>query len=609
MLAELALACLALCTPVEEKELTLPDTAVTVRAATVWPAQVHKGWIPCLITVVNAGERACKVDVHATAWGVEREVDASISVPAGAEGSIEMLLPAFPNTQNQFSLRLRHEGRSHWLAGNFGGSELGQVDARSILYFSEGEPEAGVTERWSGELSTAEVNGAGRAIRHTGSLTGYVSFGTPPPTPPTGTPNNVQVHHVRFDRLPQHAESFTSGDVVVLDTSNGLPSERSLAPLYQWLRLGGTVALLGPRATELARASSELAPWLEPRFALASESVALARRAGLGTLLVDDAPPLSTPEQRNALQHAALDGNGMVHDDGGSRMRTSLPVVPDLFALPYKLFALLLVLFAIVIGPVNFVLVKRSKRPVLLLVTIPVIALGAALALFGFGIVSQGLGVKVASHTFALLDQREHRSMASEMRMLFAGLAPARGLEPGPGAALMQVARYTSGGGWTEPAYDGQRYLVAHDPGLVLAGGYLPARAAFLHQIVTERAERGRLELAHAGGELAATNALGTTVERLLVRDEAGRYWTSAAPLGESARTTLAPLDDAQAEELANELGLATLLPKIGALPAACYLARLERGVFGDDCGVAGTESVSFHHVLGVLAADGEEWR
>jgi hypothetical protein len=609
MLAELALACLALCTPLEEKELQLTDTAITVRAATVWPAQVHKGWIPCQVTVANGGERACTVDVRATAWGVEREVEASISVPAGAEGSIEMLLPAFANTQNQYTLRLLHEGRSHWLAGNFGGSELGMVDARSILYFSEGEPEAGLTERWSGELSTAEVSGAGPVIRHSGGLTGYVTFTPPRPATTTGTPNNVQVHHVRFDRLPQHAESFTSVDVVVLDASTGLPGERALAPLFQWLRLGGTVALLGPRAAELARASSELAPWLEPRFALEHESVALAQRAGLGTLLIDDAPPFSTPEQRNAVQHAALDGNGMVHDDGGSRMRTNLPVVPDLFALPYKLFALLLVLFAIVIGPVNFVVVKRTKRPVMLLVTIPVIALGAAVALFGFGIVSQGLGVKVASHTFALLDQREHRSMASEMRMLFAGLAPARGLEPGPGAALMQVARYSSSGAWIQPAYDGQRYLVAHDPGLVLAGGYLPARSAFLHQIVTERAERGRLELARSGGELAATNALGTAVERLLVRDETGRYWTSSEPLRESARTTLAPLAEAEAVDLARELGLASLMPEVAALPAACYLARLERGVFGDDCGVAGEESVSFHHVLGVLATDGEEWR
>jgi hypothetical protein len=143
----------------------------------------------------------------------------------------------------------------------------------------------------------------------------------------------------------------------------------------------------------------------------------------------------------------------------------------------------------------------------------------------------------------------------------------------------------------------------------VLSGGWLPSRLPFTHQTLTERAERGRLELARDGGALAATNALGTRIQDLLVRDPDGAYWTLAAPLEPAARARLEPLaaEDADARGVALQLG--KLAPGLTALPVACYVASLERSPFTDDCGVRGEEVVSNHCVLGVLAADAKEWR
>lgn len=626
MLAELALACAAFAglaaapapvstiataataVVVEEKEVPLDTSGVTVRVATHWPASVHKGWIPCFVLVRNESDRRHTVDFRASAWAVDREVHARFDVPAGEASSAELLLPAFANVQNQFNVRVLLDGQSFWVPGNFGGSELGLVNAHSVLYLSADEPEAGAVERWTSELSTAVV--VGNNTQHVSGL-GYVSV---VPTPAAAkslpsTPDNLKVHHVRFEHLPTRSEAYSSVDAVVIDARSGLPEPRKLAALASWMRLGGTVAVFGPKASELARTNAEFAPWLEPRFALAAAGRTRGYRAGLGALLVDDEAVFSTEAQRDALRWAADSEHGVVHDTGGSRHSTERPILPDLFALPYRAFALLLVLFAVVIGPVNFIVVKRFKRPVVLLVTIPVIALGAALALFGFGVLAQGLGVKLASHTWTVLDQREHRSASSELRMIFAGLAPARGLEPGAGASAYGVARYSQNGMWSEPAYDGQTYRVEFDPGPVLSGGYLPARTPFLHQTLTERAARGRLEFAREGGALLATNALGVTVEELLVRDAAGGYWTLGEPLRENTRAPLEPLAEGDGAQRANDLGLAGLAPDLADFPPATYVARLERSPFDDGCGIAGTETVSLHRLFGVLALDLEAWR
>ena len=44
-------------------------------------------------------------------------------------------------------------------------------------------------------------------------------------------------------------------------------------------------------------------------------------------------------------------------------------------------------------------------------------------------------------------------------------------------------------------------------------------------------------------------------------------------------------------------------------LPAACYLARLERSPFRDSCGIEMTELVSDHRVLGIWDLQAEAWK
>jgi hypothetical protein len=205
-----------------------------------------------------------------------------------------------------------------------------------------------------------------------------------------------------------------------------------------------------------------------------------------------------------------------------------------------------------------------------------------------------------------VLDQRAHRSACVEARQLFAGLAPAAGLALGPGTIVHAV-----------PADDARawgrlRFEVELAGEFLVSGDFLPSRRRTNQVLAVERAERARLDVRRAGESLRVDNNLGITVEALLVRDPEGRlHWSSGALApGASAELRIA----GEQEGSASDALLATTLPLTAArpsesVPPGCYLARLARSPFRDDCGIETNELASAHVVLGVLSLADEDWK
>jgi hypothetical protein len=263
----------------------------------------------------------------------------------------------------------------------------------------------------------------------------------------------------------------------------------------------------------------------------------------------------------------------------------------------------MLVLFALLIGPVNFILVKKLGRPSLLLVSVPAIALITSLGLVAYGVLSQGLDVKVVTRSFTLLDQRLHRASTVELRNLFAGGSPGPGMRPAEGSTC-----------FVNGMHDWRDELLAIDQsdGTLLGADYLPVRRPVSHALLSDGAARGRLEVAVDGGELTITNGLGARVETLLLRAADGGYLRLLQPLEDGARARLAPFSpptDAEFFSAVKAIRAALLGEAEDALPPGTYLARLEASPFTDDCGLELVTRSGEHHVLGVLEREVEAWR
>src|SRR6185503_19938000 len=141
-----------------------------------------------------------------------------------------------------------------------------------------------------------------------------------------------------------------------------------------------------------------------------------------------------------------------------------------------------------------------------------------------------------------------------------------------------------------------------------------PSRKSTDQVLVVERAERARLDVRRSAEGLHADNNLGVSVSALLVRDPEGNFYLLEGPLAPGASAELrspdatalsAALNDSRGDTLA----LTPLaLSSTEAVPPGCYLARLERSPFRDDCGIETNELASSHVVLGVLPLEPEAW-
>ena len=579
---------------------------VRVRAWNPWPAGLHKGYQPIFVELINESDRERRVDLQLRDSQPERWVRRGLRLGPRIRARVELIEPVHALGGSSSFLRVTLDGGERTHVSGLGSGDWPDPRSHPIVVLCPSRPEPGSAERWTAELST-QVLGTSRGVLTSHGRTRPAAKTTPAEETAEEPNDDIPLAAVLFDEMPRRSEPWSSLDLVVIDTRSGLPEPERMAPLLEWVRTGGALALFGPRAAELAQAQPELAPWLEERFRGKARFGAAAPYAcGLGTLFVSGSDGLfATPEQVATVRYAVKAARGFVPDPAGYELGELKLSIPGLAAIPYRAFTLLLIAFAILIGPVNFILVKKSGRPVLLLLTIPALALVTSLLLFGYAVFWQGLDVKTASHSYTVLDQRARRSATAEARMIYAGMAPGEGLRPAAGTVCHAAIPKPEG-------FRRQPEFVLHvelGEETLLSADYLPSRKAVNQVLLSDRAARARLEVEAAGEKLAVTNGLGARIDELLLRDREGGCHRLAAPLEPGARAELEPVPATQAIAQAR---LMWALNPVGGqfelLPAS-YVAHLAQAAFTDDCGIDTNELAGRHRVLGVLDLAEEAWR
>ncbi|HEY4232328.1 MAG TPA: hypothetical protein VGM76_02795, partial [Lacipirellulaceae bacterium] len=118
----------------------------------------------------------------------------------------------------------------------------------------------------------------------------------------------------------------------------------------------------------------------------------------------DESPPMPTPlSAALATTRNWESRHGMAPDAANTDFANLL--VPGVGLAPVTEFRILITLFALAIGPVNYWLLKRWNRPHLLVLTVPIMAVLVTLALFAHAILSDGFGTTVRVRSFTSLDQ------------------------------------------------------------------------------------------------------------------------------------------------------------------------------------------------------------
>ncbi|NLY00579.1 MAG: hypothetical protein GXY83_31165 [Rhodopirellula sp.] len=216
-------------------------------------------------------------------------------------------------------------------------------------------------------------------------------------------------------------------------------------------------------------------------------------------------------------------------------------LIPGVGLPPLTAFRLLITLFVVVIGPVNYYLLRRWGRLHLLLVIVPASAALITLALFGYALIADGLGTRVRVRSFTQLDQRRGEAVCWSRLSYYAGLAPRGGLTFSGDVAAIPL-EYAQ----PDPGSRGRDvfWLLGKGTGTTqhLARGWLRARTPT--QFITLRARPVDYGLsiepaADGSGSLMVENRLGTRIRELVVRSSDGGYFAAEViPTGQAATLT-----------------------------------------------------------------------
>jgi hypothetical protein len=211
---------------------------------------------------------------------------------------------------------------------------------------------------------------------------------------------------------------------------------------------------------------------------------------------------------------------------------------------PIRGLFVLVLLFAVGIGPVNLWLLSRYKRRIWLWWNVPAISLLTCLVVFAYSLASEGIRGRGRTASMTVLDERSHRATTIGYLSYYCPLTPSVGprfsvdtdvtlLETQEEPWRRYLPRRSSTGlrlvDWTDDQH--------------LTSGWVTARVPAYFQIRKNEDRRERLAVEkQADGSVKIVNALGADITRLYWADSSGRIFEGRdIPAG--AERTLAAVD------------------------------------------------------------------
>lgn len=286
------------------------------------------------------------------------------------------------------------------------------------------------------------------------------------------------------------------------------------------------------------------------------------------------------------------------------------PVV-DNFAIPLRGLFVLILLFVIIIGPVNFWLLNRFKKRMFMLVTIPACAFVASVGVSGFALLSEGVSGKSRAASFTVLDEPLRRATTFGVEAFYAPLTPGGGLHFDAGTELTPILQpYSSDGvsrsiDWTTDQHLRQGWVVSRVP------------SHFLLRKVESRRERLTI-INEPDGRVTVVNSLGAGITELTLMDAKGNLH-QGKNIGAGARVTLTaggsklPARNGELRKLYQENFVSSLndLTSINGralyqLAPNRYVAFLEGAPFIENNPLKGGSKRAASVVLGISGGEGQ---
>lgn len=272
---------------------------------------------------------------------------------------------------------------------------------------------------------------------------------------------------------------------------------------------------------------------------------------GMVTALTPDNPFPGTPEDWGWLLNTLGENRYMWYRRFGmSLQRENYDfwnwLIKGVGQAPVTPFRIMITVFVVVIGPLNYYWLWRRGKLHLLLILVPAFALLITGGLFAYAVVADGLGVQARVRSFTQIDQRLGQAVCWSRITYYAGLAPTNGLTFPQDVAVLPLE---SEGHDYQPGGLKVRTLDWTSEGQRLIDGWLSSRTPTQYVTVRSRPSRAGLRWIDgaAGAGPRLENQLGSPIKLLLICGRDGT-WRRAEDVAQGA---VAPLEKA---DLAKDL-------------------------------------------------------
>lgn len=334
------------------------------------------------------------------------------------------------------------------------------------------------------------------------------------------------------------------------------PAQKLFGEEFAKDRVEATRQLFQQNGMLVATTASPTTPPAQPAPPQTSrdEQIAAARFVtrplGLGRVaaFASDNPFPGSPSQWNWLFHS-IDGSSntkrlnWTERHGMSLQRHNRDfwewLIPGVGFPPVILFLVLITVFVLVIGPVNYLVLVHRRRLYLLLVTVPLGATLATLGLLAWAILTDGLGVKARVRSHVHIDQASGNAVSWSRQTYYSSIAPTRGMSFPTNAAVFPLEDrppqpYERRSGRYRVEWDEQQHLVR---------GYLKSRTMGQFLVVQSGPTTAFLGIQEqAGGNPPKIdNRLGGTIRYLVIRDSTGQLF-SGEEIAPEATAELRPV-------------------------------------------------------------------
>ncbi|TWT97862.1 hypothetical protein Pla108_20160 [Botrimarina colliarenosi] len=287
------------------------------------------------------------------------------------------------------------------------------------------------------------------------------------------------------------------------------------------------------------------------------------REAGFGRIVAFDQLPFDVPDalRRGPSRQVMASWESYrwsarhgVEPDGASADFGNL-LIPGVGVAPVNEFQILITLFVLAIGPLNYWLLWRRQQLHLLVLTTPLYACVATLGLVAYAAVADGFGVKARVRSITLLDQTTGEAASWSRVSHYAATLPDE-----PMTLPADTAIYPLEPIW-ESAFaerEAARTLRWVGDQQVLGSGWAPPRTTVQHLLVRCRTSPARVELTGQGSNVRIANRLGAPIDLIVVRDSEGG-WLRAVAVTEGATANLEPVERLDAMQSFRTLAISNI--------------------------------------------------